>query len=196
MTSATEQGQEKTGCPAGTATSPLVPQTGLHRRALGHRLVIALVCLISALIAVVGYANRGRNEARDPGVQPGPRVASVTPEPAKTRSFTRNVTATARPPLAEAAAAQPTAGRTREHVTLSDPVTTGAISVRAAEEAPSKAVAVGTASTRPTLQKGRLPSGVRVAQLRGRATALRRQHMAYRPGFRRLVAADCFLFCF
>ena len=168
MTYATEQGQEKTGCPAGTATSPLAPQTGLRRCPLGHRLVIALVCLISALIAVVGYANRGRNEARNPGVQPGPRVASVTPEPAKTRSFTRNVTATATPPLAEAASAQPTAGRTREHVTLSDPVPTGAILVPAAEEAPSKAVVAGTASKRPILRQGRLPSGARVAQARGR----------------------------
>jgi hypothetical protein len=192
MTCATEQGQEKTGFPGAAATTPLAPQSGL--RPPRRRIVITFACLVSALIAVFSYPNSGSNEARNPGVQPAPRVASGTPETVRTRSFTRNVTATATPSLVEAASAQPTAGRAREHVTLSDPVTTGAISAPAAEEAPSKAVVAGRASQRPMMRQGRLPSGARIAQARSHANA-RRKHLAYR-GFRRIVAANCFLICF
>jgi hypothetical protein len=190
MTSAIEQGQEKTGSPAGTATTPLAPQTAELRRP-GRRFVITLACLISALIAVVSYANRGHNQAGNPGVQPGSKVASVTPETARTRSFTRNVTS-ATPLLAEPAAAQ--ANAVKEHVPVSDPVIGEASSAPAAEHAPSKAVVAGTASQRPMMRQGRLPSGARIAQARSHANA-RRKHLAYR-GFRRIVAANCFLICF
>ena len=192
MTCATEQGQEKTGFPGASATTPLAPQSGL--RPPRRRVVITLACLVSALIAAFSYRDSGSNEARNSAVQPAPQVASGMPQTVRTRSFTRNVTATATPPLAEAAAAQPSVGRAREHVTVSDPVTTGAISAPAAEEAPPKAVVAGAASQRPMMRQGRLPSGARIAQARSQANA-RRKHLAYR-GFRRIVAANCFLICF
>src|SRR5688500_11264987 len=87
MTRATEEWQEKARHTADGSTLPPAARTGLRR--LGRPLVIASVCTMCALMAVATYASRGSN-APHPVDQPA-KVALATSEPAKRRSYTRDV---------------------------------------------------------------------------------------------------------
>jgi hypothetical protein len=118
--------QEKMRYAADTSTSP---RSGVGRRS---RLLIASVALLSAL-SIVTYASRRSNPVPDPILEPPLKVALVTPDPVKRRSFTPKVTVDAAPPLAQPAVSPVITAP--EQVALADPMTTGAVSVSASEEA-------------------------------------------------------------
>ena len=77
--------QEKMRYAADTSTSP---RSGVGRRS---RLLIASVALLSAL-SIVTYASRRSNPVPNPVLEPPLKVALVTPDPVKRRSFTPKVT--------------------------------------------------------------------------------------------------------
>jgi hypothetical protein len=126
MTRASKRWQEKMRYAADTSTSP---RSGVGRRS---RLLIASVAVLSAL-SIVTYASRRSNPVANPVLEPPLKVALVTPDPVKRRSFTPKVTVDAAPPLAQPALSQ--AITAPEQVALADPMTTGAVSVSASEEA-------------------------------------------------------------
>src|SRR5688572_28167418 len=136
MTSATERWQENAPYTADRGSSPAAARTGLTR--LGRPLLIAFICFMSALMGVSTYASRGSNL---PNPADRAEAASVTSEQAKRRSYTLSETM---PPLL--AVAEASAREGIGHNTLSDPVTTGSVSVPAAEDAPIRA------SRRPSKQ--------------------------------------------
>ena len=115
--------QEKMRYAADTSTSA---RSEVGRRS---RLLIASVALLSAL-SVVTYASRRSNPVPNPVLEPPLKVALVTPDPVKRRSFTPKVTVDAAPPLA-----QPALSQAISAPALADPMTTGAVSVSASEEA-------------------------------------------------------------
>ena len=203
MTRATEEWQEKARHTADRGTPP-AKRTGLRclRRPL---LIVASVCTMCALMAVATYASRGWN-APHPVDQPA-KVALATSEPAKRRSYTRDVISEAMS-LPAPAGAEASARAGVGHNTLSDPVTTGTVSVPAAEEAPRKAsgIATATPSKQPTPRQARVLSDESVAKaLSRKATARGRpdrserhargrpnrseRHWALRSGSNRVVAA-------
>jgi hypothetical protein len=116
--------QEKMRYAADTSTSA---RRGVGRRS---RLLIASVALLSAL-SIVTYASRRSNPVPNSVLEPPLKVAVVTPDPVKRRSFTPK--GDAAPPLAQPALSQ--AITAPEQVALADPMTTGAVSVSASEEA-------------------------------------------------------------
>jgi hypothetical protein len=118
--------QEKMRYAADTSTSP---RSGVGRRS---RLLIASVALLSAL-SIVTYASRRSNPVPNSVLEPPLKVAVVTPDPVKRRSFTPKVIVDAAPPLAQPALSQ--AITAPEPVALADPMTTGAVSVSSSEEA-------------------------------------------------------------
>src|SRR5215217_3104205 len=152
---------------------------------------------MSALMAVATYASRGSNAAPNPVAQAA-KVASTGPEPAKRRSYTQNVTSDAMPPLPGPAVAQAVARAAVERATLSDPVTTGSVSVPAADETPR--TVSGTATARAAKQPRLLPEArvlpaqsvakthPRTGSARGRPIRGER-HWASRSGSERVVAA-------
>ncbi len=128
------------------------------RRRFARRFLVAVVGLMSALIAVSSYAGRGSQEAPTPIVGPAQKVALATTEPTKRRSFTRNDTREVTR-IAEPASPQATALTILDQVTFSDPVTTGAVSISAAaQETPRRAGAPDrlTQSERPTQLQARV----------------------------------------
>jgi hypothetical protein len=126
MTWTSKRWQERMRYAADTSTSP---RSGVGR---GSRLLIASVALLSAL-SIVTYASRRSIPGPNPVLEPPLKVALVTPDPVKRRSFTPKVTGDAAPPLAQPALSQ--AITAPEQVALADPMTTGAVSVSASEEA-------------------------------------------------------------
>jgi hypothetical protein len=163
---------------------------------IGRPLVIASVCLMSALMAVATYASRVTNAAPNPVAQ-AEKVASTAPEPAKRRSYTQNVTSDAVPPLPGPAVAQSVARAAVERATLSDPVTTGSVSVPAADETPRTAsgTATGRASKQPRLPEARVLAAQSVAKTHPRTGSPRgrpnrgERHWASRSGSERVAAA-------
>ena len=130
------------------------PIRGTRRFARGF--LIAFIGLMSAFIAVATYAGRRLQEAPTPIVRPAEKVALVTSEPSKRRSFTRNVTPEVTR-IAEAASPQATV-TTPDEVSFSDPGATGAVSISAAQEAPRQPGGSDglTRSDRPTQRHGRV----------------------------------------
>jgi hypothetical protein len=126
MTRAREWWQEKMRYAADTSTS------ARSRGGRRSRLLIASVALLSAL-SIVTYASRRSNPVPNPVFEPPLKVAFVTPDPVKRRSFTPKAIVDAAPPLAQPALSQ--AITAPEQVALADPMTTGAVSVSASEEA-------------------------------------------------------------
>jgi hypothetical protein len=145
---------------------------GSHRgtRRFARRfLIAAFIGLMSAFIAVATYAGRRLPEAPTP--RPAEKVALVTSEPSKRRSFTRNVTR-----IAEAASAQAMAVTTPDEVTFSAPVTTAAVSISAAaQEAPRRPGGSDglTRSDRPTQGQGRVSRSQSGAERRDGVKRLR-----------------------
>ena len=190
MTSATERWQENAPYTADRGSSPAAARTGLTR--LGRPLLIAFICFMSALMGVATYASRGSNL---PNPADRAEAASVTSEPAKRRSYTRNVISETMPPLL--AVAEASAREGIGHNTLSDPVTTGSVSVPAAEDALIRARRIETArpSKQPTLRQAAVSSAQSVAKARSRTASARgrpnrsERLWALRSGSRRVVAA-------
>ena len=191
MTRATEEWQEKARHTADRGTLPPATRTGVRRSR--RPLVIASVCTMYALMAVATYASRGWN-ARHPVDQPA-KVALATSEPAKRRSYTRDVISEAMS-LSAPAGAEASARAGVGHNTLSDPVTTGTVSVPAAEEAPRKASGIASrvlsdksvakATSRTASAGGRPDRRERHARARPNRSE---RHWALRSGSNRVVAA-------
>ena len=125
MTRASKRWQAKMRSAADSSTSA---RSGVGR----SRLLIASVALLSAL-SIATYASRRSNPVPDPVLEAPLKVALGTPDPVKRRSFTPKVTVDAAPPLAQPALSR--AITAPEQVALADPMTTGAVSVSASEEA-------------------------------------------------------------